>query len=44
MNDEEKLPLFSRLNDSIDAGFQRVGEFIADAAQDKHNYHFLQVS
>ena len=35
MNDEEKLPLFSRLNDSIDAGFQRVGEFIADAAQDK---------
>ena len=35
MNDEEKLPLFSRLNDSIDASFQRVGEFIADAAEDK---------
>lgn len=32
---EEKLPLFSRLNDAIDAGFQRTGEFIANAAQDR---------
>ena len=32
---EEKLPLFSRLNDAIDTGFQRTGKFIADAAQDR---------
>ena len=32
---EEKLPLFTRLNDAIDTGFQRTGKFIADAAQDK---------
>ena len=32
---EEKLPLFSRLNDAIDTGFQRTGEFIANAAQDR---------
>jgi|TARA_B100000508_G_scaffold98827_1_gene77556 hypothetical protein len=32
---EEKLPLFTRLNDLIDTGFQRTGEFIANAAQDK---------
>ena len=33
--EEEKLPLFSRLNDAIDTGFQRTGKFIADAAQDR---------
>ena len=32
---EEKLPLFSRLNDAIDTGFQRTGKFIANAAQDR---------
>ena len=32
---EEKLPLFSRLNDAIDTGFQRTGEFIANAARDQ---------
>mgnify|MGYP003140049396 CR=1 FL=1 len=32
---EEKLPLFTRLNDAIDTGFQRTGKFIADAAQDR---------
>ena len=31
---EEKLPLFTRLNDAIDTTFQRTGEFIANAAQD----------
>jgi len=32
---EEKLPLFTRLNDAIDTGFQRTGKFIADAARDQ---------
>ena len=35
MHNDEHKPLFSRLNDAIDTGFQRTGEFIANAAQDK---------
>tara|TARA_Y100000114_G_scaffold155144_1_gene178645 strand:+ start:369 stop:1904 length:1536 start_codon:yes stop_codon:yes gene_type:complete len=35
MENEEKLPLFTRLNDAIDTGFQRTGEFLANAAEDK---------
>jgi len=31
----KQLPLFTRLNDAIDTGFQRTGEFIANAAQDQ---------
>ena len=32
---EEKLPLFSRLNDAIDNSFQRTGKFIANIAEDQ---------
>ena len=35
MHNDEHKPLFSRLNDAIDTGFQRTGEFIANAAQDR---------
>ena len=35
MNEEEKLPLFTRLNDYIDTNFQNFSQFIADAAEDK---------
>ena len=35
MHNEEHKPLFTRLNDAIDTGFQRTGKFIANAAQDK---------
>ena len=32
---EEKLPLFSRLNDAIDNNFQNLGQFIANVAEDQ---------
>ena len=35
MHNDEHKPLFSRLNDAIDTSFQRTGEFIANAAQDR---------
>ena len=31
----KQLPLFTRLNDAIDTGFQKTGRFITSAAQDK---------
>ena len=31
----KQLPLFTRLNDAIDTGFQKTGRFIANAAQDQ---------
>ena len=36
--EEEKLPLFTRLNDAIDSRIYQFGEFIADAAEDKEGW------
>ena len=35
MNEEENRPLGARLFDAIDSNFQKAGQFIADAAEDK---------
>jgi len=36
--EEERLPLFTRLNDAIDSRINQFGEFIADAAEDKEGW------
>ena len=36
--EEERLPLFTRLNDAIDKSINQFGEFVADAAEDKEGW------